>query len=122
MTTDAYHVTSPHPEGEGMVRAMAAALESGRIAPAAVGYVNAHGTATPQNDRIEARAIHEVFGPGRLLVSSTKSMIGHTMAAAGAPEAGAALPPPVHHGGPADVVLAAPGPHPAFDRRPPRGP
>src|SRR5207247_155885 len=66
MTTDAYHVTSPQPEGEGMVRAMAAALGRGTIAPAAVGYVNAHGTATPQNDRIEARAIHEVFAPGRL--------------------------------------------------------
>ena len=57
------------------------------IAPAAVGYANAHGTATPQNDRIEARALREVFGEGGLLVSSTKSMIGHTMAAAGTLEA-----------------------------------
>ena len=87
MTTDAYHVTAPHPEGEGMVRAMATALARARLAPKAVGYANAHGTATPQNDRIEARAIREVFGPGQLLVSSTKSMIGHTMAAAGTLEA-----------------------------------
>ena len=87
MTGDAYHVTAPHPEGEGMARAMRAALEQGGVAPAAVGYVNAHGTATLQNDRIEARAMRAVFGEGRVLVSSTKSMIGHTMAAAGSLEA-----------------------------------
>jgi 3-oxoacyl-[acyl-carrier-protein] synthase II len=87
MSTDAFHVTSPHPEGEGMVRAMRAALEEARVAPADIGYANAHGTATPQNDRIEARALRDVFGEGRLLVSSTKSMIGHTMAAAGTLEA-----------------------------------
>jgi len=115
MTTDAYHVTSPHPEGEGMVRAMAAALESGRIAPAAVGYVNAHGTATPQNDRIEARAIHEVFAPGRLLVSSTKSMIGHTMAAAGALEAVATILALVHEVVPPTANLETPDPDVAFD-------
>ncbi len=87
MSTDAFHVTSPHPEGEGMIRAMRAALRQAGIAPASVGYANAHGTATPQNDRIEARALRDVFGEGRLLVSSTKSMIGHTMAAAGTLEA-----------------------------------
>jgi 3-oxoacyl-[acyl-carrier-protein] synthase II len=87
MTTDAFHVTAPHPEGEGMVRAMRSALEAAGVPPGAVGYANAHGTATPQNDRIEARAIRQVFGDGPLLVSSTKSMIGHTMAAAGALEA-----------------------------------
>ena len=87
MSTDAFHVTSPHPEGEGMVRAIRAALAQAGIPAAAVGYANAHGTATPQNDRIEARALREVFGEGRLLVSSTKSMIGHTMAAAGTLEA-----------------------------------
>ena len=87
MSTDAFHVTSPHPEGEGMVRAMRAALAQAGVSPADVGYANAHGTATPQNDRIEARALREVFGEGGLLVSSTKSMIGHTMAAAGTLEA-----------------------------------
>jgi len=87
MSTDAFHVTSPHPEGEGMIRAMRAALEQARVTPADVGYANAHGTATPQNDRIEARALRDVFGEGGLLVSSTKSMIGHTMAAAGTLEA-----------------------------------
>ena len=87
MSTDAFHVTSPHPEGEGMVRAIRAALAQAGVSPADVGYANAHGTATPQNDRIEARALREVFGEGGLLVSSTKSMIGHTMAAAGTLEA-----------------------------------
>jgi 3-oxoacyl-[acyl-carrier-protein] synthase II len=91
MTSDAFHVTSPHPEGEGMARAMRAALGEGGVSPTAVGYANAHGTATPQNDRIEARAIRSVFGEGRLLVSSTKSMIGHTMAAAGTLEAVATI-------------------------------
>jgi 3-oxoacyl-[acyl-carrier-protein] synthase II len=91
MTSDAFHVTSPHPEGEGMARAMGAALREAGVSPTAVGYINAHGTATPQNDRIEARAIRSVFGEGRLLVSSTKSMIGHTMAAAGTLEAVATI-------------------------------
>jgi 3-oxoacyl-[acyl-carrier-protein] synthase II len=115
MTTDAYHVTSPHPEGEGMVRAMRAALAQGRIAPAAVGYANAHGTATPQNDRIEARAIREVFGAERLLVSSTKSMIGHTMAAAGALEAVATVLALVHEVAPPTANLETPDPDVAFD-------
>jgi 3-oxoacyl-[acyl-carrier-protein] synthase II len=87
MTGDAYHVTAPHPEGEGMARAMRDALAQAGVRPSAVGYVNAHGTATLQNDRIEARAMRAVFGEGRVLVSSTKSMIGHTMAAAGSLEA-----------------------------------
>jgi len=115
MTTDAYHVTSPHPEGEGMVRAMKAALARGRIAPAAVGYANAHGTATPQNDRIEARAIREVFGAERLLISSTKSMIGHTMAAAGALEAVATVLTLVHEVVPPTAGLDTPDPDVAFD-------
>jgi 3-oxoacyl-[acyl-carrier-protein] synthase II len=87
MTADAFHPTSPQPDGEGMIRAMRVALERARRSPDAVAYVNAHGTATPHNDRIEARAIRGVFGDDRVLVSSTKSMIGHTMAAAGSLEA-----------------------------------
>ena len=87
MTTDAFHVTAPHPDGDGMTRAMQAALARGGVAPGDVAYVNAHGTATLQNDRIEATALRVVFGEGRVLVSSTKSMIGHTMAAAGSLEA-----------------------------------
>ena len=115
MTTDAFHVTSPHPEGEGMARAMRSALERSGVAPGAVGYANAHGTATPQNDRIEARAIREVFGEGRLLVSSTKSMIGHTMAAAGALEAVATVLALGHEVIPPTATLVTPDPEVAFD-------
>jgi 3-oxoacyl-[acyl-carrier-protein] synthase II len=96
MTTDAHHVTAPHPDGDGMARAMREALVRGGVTPSAVGYVNAHGTATPQNDRIEAAAMRAVFGEGRVLVSSTKSMIGHTMAAAGSLEAIATVLALVH--------------------------
>ena len=105
MTTDAFHVTAPQPDGDGMARAMRAALARGGVAPADVGYVNAHGTATLQNDRIEAAALRGIFGEGRVLVSSTKSMIGHTMAAAGSLEAlvtvlalvHGLVPPTAHH-------------------------
>jgi 3-oxoacyl-[acyl-carrier-protein] synthase II len=115
MTSDAFHVTSPHPEGEGMVRAMRAALHQGRATPAAVGYANAHGTGTLQNDRIEARALRDVFGEGRLLVSSTKSMVGHTMAAAGALEAVATVLTLVHELVPPTAQLATPDPEIPFD-------
>ena len=87
MTTDAYHVTAPHPEGEGMIRAMGQALAAARMAPGEIGYVNAHGTGTPQNDRIESLALARVFGEGGVLVSSSKSLVGHTMAASGSVEA-----------------------------------
>ncbi|MDP2627980.1 MAG: beta-ketoacyl-[acyl-carrier-protein] synthase family protein [Candidatus Rokubacteria bacterium] len=91
VTTDAHHVTAPHPEGEGMVRAMTQALRAAQVAPHEIGYVNAHGTGTLQNDRTEALALVRVFGAGRVLVSSTKSLVGHTMAAAGSLEAVATL-------------------------------
>jgi 3-oxoacyl-[acyl-carrier-protein] synthase II len=82
-------MTAPEPEGAGAALAMRRALEDAGVAPAAVDYINAHGTATPANDPMETRAIKAVFG-GRaatLPVSSTKSMIGHTLGAAGAIEA-----------------------------------
>jgi 3-oxoacyl-[acyl-carrier-protein] synthase II len=115
MTTDAYHVTAPQPEGEGMARAMRAALAAAGVAPAAVGYANAHGTATPQNDRIEARAIAQVFGAGGLLVSSTKSMIGHTMAAAGSLEAVATILTLAQETIPPTANLTTPDPDVEFD-------
>jgi len=115
MTTDAFHVTAPEPEGEGMVRAMRAALAAAGVDAAAVGYVNAHGTATPQNDRIEARAIARVFGEGRPLVSSTKSMIGHTMAAAGGLEAVATVLTLTQELIPPTATLVTPDPEVTFD-------
>lgn len=86
-TADAHHITAPHPEGDGAVRAMQAALAEAALDPSAVGYVNAHGTSTPPNDRTEALALHRVFGGRGPAVSSTKSMTGHTLGGAGALEA-----------------------------------
>lgn len=115
MTTDAYHVTAPHPEGGGMIAAIRGALARARLDPAAVDYVNAHGTGTLQNDRIEALALARVFGEGRLLVSSNKSQIGHTMAAAGSLEAAATVLALTHAIVPATVTLAAADPEVPFD-------
>jgi 3-oxoacyl-(acyl-carrier-protein) synthase len=84
---DAHHLTAPHPEGEGAIFAMRDALAMAGVNPRDVGYVNAHGTATIDNDRVEARAIGQVFGEGGVPVSSTKRYFGHTLAAAGGIEA-----------------------------------
>ncbi len=91
MSTDAFHLTAPQPDADGMIRAMAEALARGGVDAGDVGYVNAHGTGTPQNDRTEALALTKVLGRTGLLVSSNKSLIGHTMAAAGALEAAATV-------------------------------
>ena len=87
-TADAFHLTAPEPEGDGMVRVMEAALRDANIDPQEVGYINAHGTSTVLNDKIESAAIMKVFGGHgkHLKISSIKSMIGHLLAAAGAVE------------------------------------
>jgi 3-oxoacyl-[acyl-carrier-protein] synthase II len=89
MSSDAYHVTAPAPEGEGAVKSMRGALEDAGLPPEGVDYINAHGTSTPYNDANETLAVKRVFGDHayRLAVSSIKSMIGHTLGAAGAIEA-----------------------------------
>ena len=84
-SADAYHITSPAPEGEGGQRAMRMALKDAGLAPEAIGYVNTHGTSTPQGDVAECQAINKVFGEhaNRIKVSSSKSMHGHLLGAAG---------------------------------------
>ncbi len=84
-TCDAYHITQPDPEGKGLSMAMRRALESARASAGSVDYINAHGTSTPYNDKFETFAIKKVFGDGAksVPISSTKSMTGHLLGAAG---------------------------------------
>ncbi len=90
MNADAYHVTAPSLDGEGARAVMLRALEDAGIAPREVGYINAHGTSTPYNDKVETLAVKKAFAEHarRIGVSSTKSMTGHMLGAAGAVEAG----------------------------------
>lgn len=87
-TSDAYHITSPSPDGEGASAAMQEALDDAEIKPSQIDYINAHGTGTPLNDLYETRAVKAVFGEDtKVPVSSTKSNIGHLLGAAGSVEA-----------------------------------
>jgi 3-oxoacyl-[acyl-carrier-protein] synthase II len=107
MSGDAYHMTAPHPEGLGAKNTMLAALEDAEIDPSEVDYVNVHGTSTPLGDIAEVKAIQQVFGKSAydLNISSTKSMTGHLLGAAGAVEAIACIlavkndvvPPTINH-------------------------
>jgi 3-oxoacyl-[acyl-carrier-protein] synthase-1 len=85
-SSDAYHMTNPNPEGIGAVESMNRALKDAKLEPCAIDYINAHGTATLANDRVEALAIEKIFGT-MAMVNSTKAITGHTLGAAGAIEA-----------------------------------
>lgn len=107
MSADAYHITAPHPEGAGIIQVMKNALEDAGIEPGAIDYINTHGTSTPLGDIGEIRAIQKVFGDDayKLHISSTKSMTGHLLGAAGAIECIACImainesviPPTINH-------------------------
>jgi 3-oxoacyl-[acyl-carrier-protein] synthase II len=107
MTADAHHITAPHPEGLGAQNVMRMALEDAGLTTADIDYINVHGTSTPLGDISEVKAIQQVFGEDayRLNISSTKSMTGHLLGAAGAIEAIATLlsvqndicPPTINH-------------------------
>jgi 3-oxoacyl-[acyl-carrier-protein] synthase II len=86
-TADAYHITAPHPEGDGAERAMRLAMEDSGLAPSDVAYINAHGTGTDLNDRTEGAVIDRIFGDDQPAVSSIKGTTGHGLGASGSIEA-----------------------------------
>lgn len=112
MSADAHHMTAPSEDGAGAVRVMQNAIRSAGVAPSVVNYVNAHGTSTPHNDRIETLAIKTCFGDhaSSLVISSTKSMTGHLLGAAGGLEAGIAALAVRHQVAPPTINLDNPDP------------
>jgi 3-oxoacyl-[acyl-carrier-protein] synthase II len=111
-SADAFHITAPTEDGSGGVRVMDMALTKAGVAPRQVGYINAHGTSTPHNDRIETLAIKKLFGEHayKLAISSTKSMTGHLLGAAGGLEAGITALAVHHQTAPPTINLENPDP------------
>jgi 3-oxoacyl-[acyl-carrier-protein] synthase II len=112
VSADAFHITAPSEDGDGAVRAMAMALRKAGVEPAAVDYINAHGTSTPYNDKLETMAIKRCFGDHarRVAISSTKSMTGHLLGGAGGLEAGVSALAVHHQVAPPTINLDHPDP------------
>ena len=117
MSSDAYHISAPSADGDGAIRAMQGALDDGSINPEDIGYINAHGTSTPAGDIVETIAIKGVFGDHahKLLVSSTKSMTGHLLGAAGGLEFGLVVQSLVNGVVPPTINLDNPDPENDLD-------
>jgi 3-oxoacyl-[acyl-carrier-protein] synthase II len=112
MSADAYHITAPSEDGEGGMRVMQSALKRAGVKPDVVNYINAHGTSTPYNDKLETLAIKRVFGDhaAKVAISSSKSMTGHLLGAAGGLEAGITVLAVKHQLAPPTINYETPDP------------
>jgi 3-oxoacyl-[acyl-carrier-protein] synthase II len=123
LTNDAYHMTAPHPQGEPAARAMRLALQEAQVAPEEIGYVNAHGSSTPLNDKTETRAIKQVFGEHAyaIPISSTKALHAHAFGATGAMEVAICCLAFQHHYLPPTINYVTPDPECDLNYLPNRG-
>jgi 3-oxoacyl-[acyl-carrier-protein] synthase II len=123
LTNDAYHMTAPHPQGAPAARAMQLALQEAQVAPQDIGYINAHGSSTPLNDKIETRAIKQVFGARAytIPVSSTKALHAHAFGATGAMEVAICCLALQHHYLPPTINYVTPDPECDLNYLPNRG-